>query len=59
MSVLDNLGKIVMDLLKGKIEPLLLNHNTSPSQHILQILPTSPVSPQNINGILFNKSSSQ
>ena len=35
MSVLSNLGKIVMNFVKGKFEPLFPNYNPPPSQHTL------------------------
>lgn len=35
MSMLLNiLEKIIIDFMRGKIEPLLTNYNASPSQHI-------------------------
>lgn len=37
MSVLSNLEKIVMNFVKGKIEALLPNYNTSPFQHALSV----------------------
>lgn len=41
ISMLDILGKIMINFVKGKIEPFLTNYNTSPSQHILTATPTN------------------